>query len=197
MSTRVATSMTLLLLPAIVFVTACGDTNPAGPTTPTAVTSALITAEPMTATPEFLPLSFCAKGPPFSIRLLVTIGSGGDIVIVRRMRFDFTDRFGDSAAPVVTRTSTGRSDSTLPSVPVPVPLPTSSPVNIPTSSPIPIPNSLPFQDTRFLPGDSQTVPTVLQFGCGVEPNGTLIISVDTAGVRGTSGTSHVSVRIGS
>ena len=196
MSTRLSKYISVTLLPAAVLTTACGDTNSVSPTAPIAVTSALVTADPMTVTPEFLPLSFCPEGPPFSVRLQITIGSGGDIVVVRRVRFDFTDRFGDSATPVVTRTSTRLPESNLPSVPVPVPLPTSSPVNIPTSSPIPIPDSLPFQDTRVLPGDSSTVPTVLHFGCGVDPNGTLIVSVDTTDSRGASGTSQVRVRVG-
>jgi hypothetical protein len=194
MYTRLSVHIPVLLLSAVL-VSACGDTDPVSPT-PITATSALVTAEPMTAAPEFLPLSFCPNGPPFAIRLLITIGSGGDIVVVRRVRFDFTDRFGDTAVPVVARTSTGRPESTLPPVPVPVPLPTSSPVNIPSSAPIPIPDSLPFQDTRVVPGDSSTVPTVLHFGCGVDPNGTLIVSVDTTDSRGASGTSQVRVRVG-
>jgi hypothetical protein len=195
MSTRFSKHMTVLLLPAAVLVTACGETNHASPTTPAAVsTSALITAEPLTATPEFLPLAFCPAGPPFAIRLLITIGSGGDIVIVRRLRFHFRDRFGDVAVPLVTETRTALSGS-IPTQ-MPIPLPTSPPIAIPSASPIPIPGSLPFEDARIQAGGSRTVPTFLQFGCGVPADGTLVVSVDTAGVRGTSGTSHVSVRIG-
>jgi len=45
-------------------------------------------------------------------------------------------------------------------------------------------------------GDSRTLPFLLEFGCGVPPVGTLVVSVDTVDGRGTVGTSRVSVNVG-
>jgi hypothetical protein len=195
MYTRSPTYITVLLVPAIVVIAACGNHDSASPTAPGAVTSALVVAaEPMTATPEFTSISFCPAAPSFGVRLLITISGNGDIVILQRLRFAFTDRFGGFAVPVVTQTSTALSGGIPTSMPVP--LPTSPSIPIPGASPIPIPGSLPVEELRIQAGVSGTLPVLLNFGCGVPADGTLVVSVDTTDMRGRSSTSQVRVRVG-
>jgi hypothetical protein len=45
-------------------------------------------------------------------------------------------------------------------------------------------------------GVSRTLPLFLKFGCGVPPIGTLVVSIDTVGGRGTVSASRVSVNAG-
>jgi len=185
----------VLLVPVFALIAACGNDNSVSPTTPAPVTSALVTTEPMTATPEFSRISFCPAAPSFGVRLLITISGNGEIVIVERLRFAFTDRLGGFAVPVVTQTSAALSGGIPTSMPVP--LPTSPSVPIPSASPIPIPGSLPVEELRIHAGVSGTLPVLLNFGCGVPADGTLVVSVDTTDRRGRSSTSQVRVRVGS
>lgn len=187
MYTRSPKCITVLLVPAIVVIAACGNHDSASPTAPAAVTSeASVIAEPMTATPEFSSISFCPAAPSFGVRLLITISGNGDIVIVQRLRFAFADRFGGFAVPVVTQTPRSTSGS----------IPTSVPVPLPTSSPIPIPGSLPASELVIHAGVSHTMPVSLGFGCGVPADGIIIVSVDTTDRRGRASTSQVRVRVG-
>jgi hypothetical protein len=199
MDRRFSQYLPLLLIPAIAVIAACDDAEPVSPTAPVAVESALITAEPVTATPEFLTGSFCPAGPPFGLRLVITVGGALDIV-VRQLRFDFTDRFGGMAVPLVTPIPAAPSRSIPTSMPVPIPgstaIPSSPVIPIPGSSPIPIPGSSPIENVRIPSGFPTTLPLFLEFGCGVPAAGTLVISVDTTDARGTSGTSRVRVRVG-
>ncbi len=195
MYTRSPKYILVLLFPAIALIAACGNHDSVSPTSPAPVTSALITAEPMTARPEFLPISFCPAAPSFGVRLLITISGNGEIVIVQRLRFAFTDRLGGFAVPTVTQTSTALSGGIPTSMPVP--LPTSPSIPIPSASPIPIPGSLPVEELRIHAGVSGTLPVLLNFGCGVPADGTLVVSVDTTYRRGRSSTSQVRVRVGS
>lgn len=186
MYTRSPKYITVLLVPAIVVIAACGNHDSASPTAPAAVTSALVIAEPMTATPDFSSISFCPAAPSFGVRLLITISGNGDIVIVQRLRFAFADRFGGFAVPVVTQTPRSTSGA----------IPNSMPVPLPTSMPIPIPGSLPAEELVIHAGVSHTMPVSLRFGCGVPADGTIIVSVDTTDMRGRASTSQVRVRVG-
>ena len=187
MYTRSPKYIAILIVPAIVVITACGNHDPASPTAPAAVTSALVIAEPMTATPEFSSsISFCPAAPSFGVRLLITISGNGDIVIVQRLRFAFADRFGGFAVPVVTQTPRSTSGA----------IPNSMPVPLPTSMPIPIPGSLPAEELVIHAGVSHTMPVSLGFGCGVPADGTIVVSVDTTDMRGRASTSQVRVRVG-
>jgi hypothetical protein len=61
----------------------------------------------------------------------------------------------------------------------------------PSSFPSPIPGSM-----SLSAGVSRTLPLFLKFGCGVPPIGTLVVSIDTVGGRGTVSASRVSVNAG-
>jgi hypothetical protein len=161
--------LTLLLAASI----AC-DRTTASPTTPAPGAGALklsFTAEPLVVRPEFLPGSSCTSRPSFGVRITVVLGSGED-VILRGLRFSFTDRFGERALPDVFPTPEG---SFIPSSP-PVPFP--GVASLPTRGPIPIPGSPPIDGVLVSALTSRELPFFLRFGCGVFPDGTLLIDGD-------------------
>jgi hypothetical protein len=194
MYTRSPRYIALLIVPALAVAAACGNHAPASPTAPAAIESALITAEPMTAKPEFLPLSFCPAGPPFGFRLVLTVGSGRNSFFLRRLLFNFTDRFGGFSVPTVTPIPTTRIGSIPDSTPIP--FPTSPSIPLPTSSAIPIPGSLSLEDGRIAAGVSRTQAVFVQFGCGVAPGGTLVVIVDGTDSNGAAVKSSIRVRVG-
>jgi hypothetical protein len=162
------------------------------PTAPDRGQSVMAIAAPAEIAPEFLPSPFCRTLRRFLLRLDLTIHPVPDRVL-GMARFDFADRFGGRAIPVVTPAFDMA--ATLPNS-MPVPLPSSSPVPLPSSSSIPIPGTLSLEGLRF-PSGSRTLPLVLEFGCGVRSAGTLFISVETTDRRGMSDVWRVSARIGS
>lgn len=191
MHTRFLKYVWILAFPAFAVLTAC-DERHAGPTSPDALQSALVTAEPLRVTPEFVTGTHCFSRPPFGVRLVVTVGSGLDFV-AQRLRFDFTDNFGRSAIPLVTLLSTQQTGSNQIPTSMPIPIPES--VSIPGAFPIPIPGSSSADGMSIPGGASRRLPFFLEFGCGVPAAGTLDVSLDGT-MRGTSGTSHVRVRVG-
>jgi len=162
------------------------------PTAPDRGQSVMVTAAPAEIVPEFLSSPFCRTLRRFLLRLDLTIHSVQDRV-PGVTRFEFADRFGGRAIPMVTPAFDMA--AALPNS-MPVPLPSSSPVPLPSSSSIPIPGTLSLEGLRF-PSGSRTLPLVLEFDCGVRSAGTLFISVETTDRRGMSEVSHVSVRVGS
>jgi hypothetical protein len=192
MNARGSKYVSVLLFPALFTIAACSDrpgidlTAPAG-----IVESALITAEPLAVTPEFLPDRFCAGRPPFRVRLLVTVRGGFDDA-ARRLRFNFTDRFGGFAVPLVVPIPTAASTSH--SIPTSLPVPLPGPTPIPTSSPVPIPGISSNGNVGIPLGVSRPFPLFLVFECGVPAAGTLVVSID--GAHTTSRASHVVVRVG-
>jgi hypothetical protein len=186
----------LLLFPAIGILASCGDRDHANPTAPTVPTSASVTAEPSTAAAELVPNRLCPGGSTFGVRIIITIGAGSDIV-ANRLRFEFTDRGGHRTVPLAIATATATTESTSNSVFTPIPIPTQSSIPIPGSSPVTIPSSspIPVDGLQIPAGSRRTVPIFLQFGCGVAAPGTLIVSVDTTDMRGTSFTPQVRVRV--
>ena len=186
--------ISILIVPAIAVITACGNQAPASPTAPVAIESALLTADPMTVKPEFLPLSFCPAGPPFGFRLVITVGNGRDSFLLRRLLFNFTDLRGGFSVPTVTPIATSRIGSIPDSMPVP--LPTSPSIPFPSSSPIPIPGSLTLEDPRIAAGASQTQAVFVQLGCGVPPGGTLVVIVDGTDSSGGAVKGSIRVRVG-
>jgi hypothetical protein len=138
--------------------------------------------EPATLRPELVNGTSCVSFRPFSTRIIIVVSPGSD-VILRSLHFRFTDRFGVSALPSVS--------SNLTTGPIPplgvAPLPTSAPVQIPGSSPI---------NGFMVPaGSSQRLPFLLTFGCGVSDTGLLVVSVDSADMRGRLQTSQLDVRV--
>jgi hypothetical protein len=186
----------VLLFPAIGAIAGCGDRDNVNPTAPTVLTSASVTAEPSTATPELVPNRLCPGGSTFGVRIIITIGARSDI-IASRLRFEFTDRGGHSTVPLAIGTATASTESTSSSVLPPIPIPTQGSIPIPGLSSIPIPSSspIPVDGVQIPAGGSRTVPIFLQFGCGVARAGTLVVSVDMADVRGMSFTSNARVRV--
>lgn len=179
----------VLLFPALAIIAACSDSEPAGLTSPTMITSSLITAEPLSVTPEFLPGSFCSGHPPFRVRLAVTVNGHHDLV--RQLRFEFTDRFGGLAVPLVVPAAAGSSG--FGSIPTSLPVPLPTPAPIPGTTPLPIPGASAFGGLGVPPGGPRTMPVHVEFGCGVPAAGTLVVTVQGTG---TTLTSQVRVRVG-
>ena len=179
-----------LLLSAFVATAACsGSRATQSPTAPTSLGSPRVTVEAARVTRESVPFAGCPEGSPFRLRLVVVVSADQDVSI-RGLGFDFLDLLGTISASRVTPTSVAPVGGTsLPSSPVSIP--SSMPVQIPSSSPIPIPGAM-----SLSAGVSRTLPFFLDFGCGVPPAGTLVISVDTMDGRGIVGTSRVSVHVG-
>jgi hypothetical protein len=189
MYARFSNYVTVFLVSVSTVTAACSDN--ASPTAPAPRESPVVTAEPLTVDPEFLPNPFCPTRPPFGVRLTVIVRAGQDL-IVRGMRFDFIDRSGDAQIPLVIPIPLNSSGPvTIPSS-MPVPIPGSSPIPIPSSPPLPIPGFSPL-DGVLVTGGSLRAPFFVQFGCDVPAAGTLFISVDTADRRGTANTSRVRV----
>jgi hypothetical protein len=187
----------IFLFAAIGVLAGCDD-HDGHPTAPTTFGSsaALVTAEPSIATPELVADRLCPGGSTFGVRIVVTIGAGSDI-IASRLRFDFTARDGRHSVPLLFSTLTTSTGSTSNSVLTPIPIPTQGSIPIPGSSSIPIPSqsSVPVDGVQIPAGGSRSVPIFLQFGCGVARAGTLVVSVDTADMRGMSFTSNARVRV--
>ena len=110
-------------------------------------------------------------------------------MILRGLRFSFVDRFGATTLPQV--------------VPVPSPLeiPTTTPVTLPGIaalpglSPITMPGSTPITGLIFAGGTSNVLHYFVHFGCGVVPDGVLIISADAGDRSGRFSTSELRVRV--
>ena len=199
----------VFLLTSLFISTACDDgAGPPGasPTAPGGFQAITLTAEPATATPEIVPTDSCLGFPPFRTRVVVIVG-GRTGLTIRRLLFRFTDRFGHDSLPTVfpdqgspaTRTS---SSSSIPLAgPVTIPtsspltIPTSSAVTIPTSSAVPIPSSS--AGAQVSASGFAHLPFLVEFGCGVPPAGTLVISAETTDPDGRPHTSTVDVRVGS
>ena len=187
-SPRYPAVMLTLLLAAV---TACNRTS-ASPTTPAAAEAALkpsFTAEPLAVRPEFLPRGSCPGRSPFGVRITVVVVAGEDFIL-RGLRFSFTDRFGGSSLPDVFPTPEG---SFIPSA-SPLTVPGFAP--LPTRGPIPIPGSPPIDDALLVDAQSlRELPFFLRFGCGLVPNGTIVIIVDFNDRRGRPDRAEMEVRV--
>ncbi len=168
---------------------------------PTALTSTMTSAssfsfEPATLRPELDPSTSCVAVRPFGTRIIVIVNAGGT-VILSRLRFRFTDRFGVNALPLVTPIA-GLSPLSVstPTVPPfnPIPIPGVAPLP-PTA--IPIPGTSPVNGLMVPAGSSRHLPFFLRFNCGVESEGTLFVMTDVAEPGGTVQTSEFRLRVGS
>jgi hypothetical protein len=186
-SPKYAPIMLTLLLTASV---ACNRTS-AAPTTPAPAGSALkpsFTAEPLVVRPQFLAGSSCTTRPAFGVRITIVLGSGED-VILRGLRFSFRDRFGERTLPEVFPTPEGSF------------IPTSTPVTfpgvapLPTRAPIPIPGSPPIDGVLVSALTSRELPFFLRFGCGVFPEGTILIDADLNDRNGRPDRAEMRVRM--
>lgn len=146
--------------------------------------------------PVFLPAGSCVGSRPFTARVSFVFGGDQD-VILRGLRFSFVDRFGVTTLPHVMPIP-----SHLAALPQASSIPTTSPVTLPGIaalpgvSPITLPSSAPVTGVLFSGGTSHVLPYDVQFGCGVFPEGFLIITADAGDRSGRFSTSELRVRIG-
>ena len=155
---------------------ACEDSSTAvrtGPTGAGRLESRLVSVEPAALVPEFLPKQSCNGRPPFQTRFDLFVHAERDLFL-RQLRFEFRDRSGGRVLPLA--------------------IPTTVPVSPPTSPAVPVPGMLPFHGMVVSP--LRPVGLILSFDCGVLPEGTLFLDVETADRDGASAVSHVRVPIG-
>ena len=150
---------------------------------PSPFQSRLVSVEPATVRPEFLSSPACRGFRPFRTRFNLFVHADRDLFL-RGIRFQFDDRSGGRAHPLPIPTAV-----TGPTIPNSVPL------ALPSSAPIPIPGTLQFHGVTVSSGINR-VGIVLNFDCGVAPEGILSISIETAGRDGTPDVAHVSVPVG-
>lgn len=177
----------LLVSFALVTAFAC-STNSSSATSPTALTAESggqysLTAEPVMLRPEFLPDVPCSSSRAFGTRVIVVV-SGGSGVLVRGLRFRFTDRFGVRVFPQV-RVIPGSSPMTIPVTMIP-PL-----MGIPIPGQAPAPPS-----TMSQASNAQRFPFFLTFGCGLSTNGVVSVSTDTIDGTGRAETREIRVPLG-
>ena len=171
------------------------DTTITGPTPLNATSgNASFAVEPATLRPEPWPGS-CGAHVPFGVRLGLTFPGEHDIIL-RGIRFAFTDRLGATAAPTII--------PGMPNVTTPAPfaqtLPPASSITMPgmTSLPItsiPIPGASPIDGVLIRAGSSQRFDYILQFPCGVISDGVVVIVIDSADRSGRFGTAEMRVRV--
>jgi hypothetical protein len=179
--------------------TACsGAATTVGAPTPVpsgATSQHSITFAPATLRPEALPGSCVPHPAPFGTRLIVNVNPGSDVVL-RSLRFRFTDRTGASALPHV-RPIPGASPMTMPSTSIPpfspIPVPGGAPLT--TTGPIPIPGSSTVDGLMVPGGSTRSLPFFLAFDCGVVGDGTLFIMFDTADMMGGRHSSQLTARV--
>jgi hypothetical protein len=158
----------------------CGDGSIAV-TTPGSIAgvTAAMTAEPAAARPQFLQTSTCPGRPAFGLGLTITIVADGD-VILQRLRFAFTDRFGTRSLPDVFSSAIPAPSAAIP-VSGPIPIPPAA--TLPGSPPVGVPGAAQIENLNIGRGASRSLPFFLRFGCGVVPDGVLIVSGDTNGAN--------------
>jgi hypothetical protein len=176
-------------------ITAGCDHPPSAATAPTAVVASVTTAasvmvEPATLRAEVVSANACAGGPAFGTRLIVVISTNG-ILILRGLRFGFTDRGGLTSLPRVTPIHAASPFSVAVStIPPPNPIPMPGIAPLPTTPPIPLPGS------GDAAGTSQRLPFFLRFDCGVRAEGMLSVMTDVGRPSGTIETSERRVHVG-
>lgn len=155
-----------------------------------------ISIEPTTLRPETLPGSCVPRATPFGTRLIVSVNGDSD-VILRSLRFRFTDRLGVSAFPRVMAIP-GGSPMTMPATSIPpfspIPVPGGAPLTM--TGPIPIPGSSTVNGLMIPGGSARALPFFLAFDCGVVNQGTLFILFDTADLSGGLHSSELTARVG-
>lgn len=152
----------LLLLLATVSAAGCEQTSDS-PTAPElrGLQPASITAEPVSARPEFLPSLNCSGLPAFGV--VVVINPRRPNVVLTGLEFVFVDLFGVRTIPDIlpfsSRSSTAGSIPTASAVPLP---------GIAALPPLPL---------------SEPMTFLARFGCGVRPEGTLSIFANENGTQ--------------
>jgi hypothetical protein len=166
----------------------CTDVVPTEPTASTKAQPLSLAAEPARVTPEFLPPpgTGCAGTRPFRARFVLILGGMGGFVL-QDLQAGFSDRFGVISVPAVLGASGSRLGSMTGSLP-PVPLATSTPIPFPTTGP----NSGLVGSTSI----SERLPVILEFGCQVRPQGTIVVTAGTLDHRGRRGDHRLTIDVG-
>jgi hypothetical protein len=187
MSVRLPTYAAVSLVLVFASASACnrGASTVTSPDTTTNLKASL-SVEPTAVRPDFLTGFTCAALPAFGAQLTVIVG--GDDLIVRGIRFSFTDRVGRTVIPDAFPTAP------VTSLPITFPIPPGG-SSIPTNSPIPVPGFPSFNGSRIVPNSRLTQPFLLRFGCDVAPEGTIVVVIDTSDVIGRTGRSEVRVSL--
>jgi hypothetical protein len=165
----------------------CSDAAPASATAPTSIRAIALSVQPQKVEPEFLPpFVGCTGARAFRTRFVVVAG-GTETFVVQDLHVSFSDRFGMTAVPSVVPATGAPSGSMITSSP---------PIPMPSSMPIPIPTSGPNDGLSVFPGGSQELPVLLEFGCHVRPQGTIVVAVRTRDGRGRFLTHQLAVGVG-
>ena len=165
----------------------CSDVMPTEPTASAKAQPLALAAEPAQVTPEFLPTTTgCGGARPFRARFVLIFGGMGDFVL-QDLQVGFNDRFGVIGVPAVIS-------------PLSAP-PTSFdssgvPVRVPTSTPIPFPTTGPNSGLVESINVSERLPVILEFGCHVQPLGTIVITAGTRDHRGRRGDHRITIDVG-
>ena len=181
----VTRSLSGVILLAGLISTSCSDAVPTEPTASAKAQPVSIAAEPTRVTPEFLPsvVPSCGVRRPFRTRFAVILGAMDSM---QTLDASFTDRSGVIVAPAVIPASDLFTGSMM----------TSPPIRLPTSTPIPFPTNLAINDLSTPAGTSQRLPVILEFGCHVQPLGTIVITARTRDHRGQRGDHRLTIEVG-
>jgi hypothetical protein len=164
----------------------CGEISPGDATAPTSTAAVTLAAEPAKVMPEFFP-SFdasCSRRS-FRTRFVAIVGSMGSAA-VQTLGVSFTDRFGVFATPAVVPASDVFTGLMM----------TAPPIRLATSSAIPFAVTLPNNALSTPAGTSQRVPLTLEFGCHVDPHGTIIVVAGTRDDRGRWRDHRLAISVG-
>jgi hypothetical protein len=166
----------------------CGEVVPPEPTAPTKTVPVALAAEPARVMPEFLPPFGigCAGARPFRTRFVLILG-GMEGFVLHDLQVGFSDRFGVISVPAVLGASGSRLGSMTGSLP---------PIALPTSTPIPFPTTGPNSSFFGSGGTSERLPVILEFGCHVQPLGTIVVTAGTRDHRGRRGDHRLTIDVG-
>ena len=163
----------------------CSDSVPTEPTASPKAQPVSIAAEPTRVTPEFLPSvgPSCGGRRPFRTRFAVILAA---MESMQTLDVSFTDRSGVFVTPAVIPASDLFTGSMM----------TSPSTRLPTSTPIPFPTTLATIGLSTPAGTSQRLPVILEFGCHVQPLGTIVITAGTRDHRGRRGDHRITIEVG-
>ena len=181
-------SLAGVILLAALIGASCSDVVPTEPTASAKAEPLAFAVEPARVTPEFLPPSgtHCGGARAFRTRFVVILGAMPGLSVAS-LNVGFTDRFGVVSLPSVLGSTSALAGPVM-GGPSPVPLPTSAPIPFPTTGP----------NTGLVEsiGSSQRVPVILEFGCLVRPQGTLVVTAGTLDRRGRRGDHRLTIDVG-
>jgi hypothetical protein len=176
---------TATVIPVAIAIAACDDIN-AGLNGPGSIRSTLVStqtiAQPSVVQPQFIVDPSCRTTPPFFALLDVSVNPQTDLFL-QSIVFELVDQSGRTAVPTVSAVS-GISTT----------IPASTP--IPLTGSVPIPGQVSFNGLPISPGQPQANSFALRFDCGVQPSGTLFVTVQSSNRLGETDVSRASAHMG-